>query len=589
MKPDCFVRIASVSELVGRGPFALSAEAVDLVVLRADQGWRAFEGRCPHQGALLGEGELEGDALVCRNHRWRFSVASGRRLGGEECLASCQVVERGGGLYADVSSLGGGARRLRETRSIDDLPGPPPLPVLGNLLRIDPARVHLVLEGWAAQYGTIYQFRLGPRRIVAVSDPALIEEAHRARPDAFRRQANMDLILSELGIRGVFNAEGDAWRAQRRLTVGALAQRNLRELYGGIRTVAERLAARWRRLALAGEPLDIVSELKRFTVDVAMRIAFGHDANTLEGSNDFVQRNLEILFPTINRRLFALAPTWRYFSLPADRRVERALGEIRAWLRDLLEQARERLAGEPMRAERPANFLEAMLTTADEEGKPFSDDTVMSNLLTFLAAGEDTTAYTLAWAVHQLCESPRWSSEISHEADAIAGPGAIPADYDQAGRLIRAGAVANETMRLRPVGPIGLLDANVDTVLGEYAIPKGASLAFLFRPATLDARNFADPLAFRPERWLEGIDGPQNVAAQMPFGAGPRMCPGRSLALIEIKTVLAALYGNFDVERVGDAAEVRELFGFTMSPAGLKVRLRTRGTGAPPSAVFAGA
>jgi nitrite reductase/ring-hydroxylating ferredoxin subunit len=91
MKPETFTRVAKASDLDGAGPFALSAGGADIVLLKAGWRWRAFEGRCPHQGALLGEGELDGGALVCRNHRWRFSVESGRREGGPECLASCPV------------------------------------------------------------------------------------------------------------------------------------------------------------------------------------------------------------------------------------------------------------------------------------------------------------------------------------------------------------------------------------------------------------------------------------------------------------------------------------------------------------------
>ena len=77
MKSDSFVRVANSSDLVGDGPFALSAAGVDVALVRTGAGWRAFQGRCPHQGALLGEGEIEGDKLVCRNHRWKFSLEFG--------------------------------------------------------------------------------------------------------------------------------------------------------------------------------------------------------------------------------------------------------------------------------------------------------------------------------------------------------------------------------------------------------------------------------------------------------------------------------------------------------------------------------
>ncbi len=100
-----------------------------------------------------------------------------------------------------------------------------------------------------------------------------------------------------------------------------------------------------------------------------------------------------------------------------------------------------------------------------------------------LIAGEDTTAFTLAWAVHELCESPRWASELRVEADAVVGPMDAPADLETANRLARANAVANETMRLRPVAPIAGLEANVDTTLGDIFVPKGTRVTVLLRPA----------------------------------------------------------------------------------------------------------
>ena len=313
MKPEKFARVADLSELKTAGPFALSANNVDVVLLRTGAGWRAFEGHCPHQGALLGEGELDDGVLVCRNHRWRFSVESGRREGGPECLASCPVAERDGGLFVDVTGLKPSSAPISATRTMDDLPGPKPLPLIGNLHQLDATRGHITLEGWSVQYGSTYQLRMGRRRAVATADPALVELALRSRPEAFRRSATIDSILSEAGVRGVFNAEGEAWRPQRKLATAALAQRHLRQLYPSIRSVAERLKARWQRTATGGAAIDIVEDIKRFTIDVTMLIVFGHDANAVGRTDDAIQRALEVIFPVLNRRTFALFPTWRYF------------------------------------------------------------------------------------------------------------------------------------------------------------------------------------------------------------------------------------------------------------------------------------
>jgi cytochrome P450 len=492
-------------------------------------------------------------------------------------LASYPVAERNGALFVDIAGLKPSAARIAATHSLDDLPGPKPSPLIGNLLQLDPTKAHLILEEWAARYGSIYQFWMGPRRIVATTDPASIEDILRARPETFRRPENLDRIISELGVKGVFNAEGDAWRPQRKLSVAALAQRNLQRLFPSIQLVAGRLKTRWERSASAGETLDVVEELKRFAVDVIMLIVFGHDANTVEQGNDVIQSELEVILPAINRRLFAFIPSWRYIQTASDRRLNRAFVNVRAWLDGLLAEARTRLKTEPERTQKSSNFVEAMVTASDENGNLFSDDVIISNLLTMLIAGEDTTAFTVAWAIHHLCDSPRWASEIRREADEILGESIVAGSHEVATRLVRASAVASETMRLRPVVPISFHDANVDTSLHQYFVPKRTTVAPLLRPAAVDRANFLDPLAFRPERWLEDSIRPHNVSAYMPFGSGPRMCPGRSLGLLQVKTLLSMLYKNFDVERVGSSGDVSELFrGLTMSPAGLRVRLRSR-------------
>jgi cytochrome P450 len=301
-----------------------------------------------------------------------------------------------------------------------------------------------------------------------------------------------------------------------------------------------------------------------------MLVAFSHDVNTVEQSGDVIQRELEIIFPALNSRLFALFPIWRIVRLPSDKRLERALKNVRTWLGGLIDKARAGLKSDPDRA--PSNFLEAMLTAVNEEGEPFADDVIMSNLMAMVLGGEDTTSNTLAWAVHHLCDSPEWAAEIRREADQLLGPSDVAEDIEVANRLSRAGAVADETMRLRPVAPVSFFDANVDTTLYEYLIPKGTTVVILPRIPATDQKNFVEPRAFRPQRWIEQHTGVHEAFA--PFGAGPRMCPGRALAVIEMKTLLSMLYKSFDVDRIGRAEDVAELFGFTMSPLGLRVRLR---------------
>jgi cytochrome P450/nitrite reductase/ring-hydroxylating ferredoxin subunit len=571
-----WVPVGRSAELAGSGPYVANAGGIDLVLLRAPSGLKAYEGRCPHQGALLGEGELDDGTLVCRNHRWRFDVETGARRGGAQCLRACPVREEGGTIEADVSPIAA-THVSRAKRKMRDLPGPPSLPIVGSAHLVDSAAVHLRLEEWAKKFGTPFKFRFGPMRIVAFADVPSMMAILRERPEMFRRTSDLAPAFRELGIAGVFSAEGAAWRPQRRLSMEALSHRHLRGFYPALATVAERLRKRWAAAAERGDTLDLPDELKRFTVDITTQLVFGYDINTLEQTGDVIQDKLELIFPTLNRRLFSVFPTWRWIRSPSDRRVDRAVADIRTWIAGLVDKARARVAASPELEAHPANLLEAMIATRDENGKPFDDEVIHGNAMTMLLAGEDTTAYTLAWAVHHLIDAPGEVGALRSELDGELGDAVVPPSIDAAGRLAYAGAVANEAMRLRPVAPMLGLEALVDTTVGDVEIPKGTGVLCLTRQPALDKANFDDPQAFRPSRWIDvQRAGAHDSSALLPFGSGPRICPGRTLALLEMKVLLATLYKNFEVDRVGAADAVRELFAFTMKPASLEVRMRAR-------------
>ena len=192
--------------------------------------------------------------------------------------------------------------------SLGDLPGPRGLPLLGNLHRIRFDRLHLILEDWAEQYGAIFRIRIGPHRIAVISDRSAIQRILVQRPEGFRRTAMLESVVAEMHLKGVFAAEGEDWRRQRRIVTAALNRAKLKDFFPTLAVTVGRLQRRWERAADASEPVDLCRDLMRFTVDVTMQLAFGVDANTLETPGPVIQRHLDRVFPVLHRRVNAALP-----------------------------------------------------------------------------------------------------------------------------------------------------------------------------------------------------------------------------------------------------------------------------------------
>jgi hypothetical protein len=96
-------------------------------------------------------------------------------------------------------------------RAISDLPGPPRLSLIGNAHKlVDSSRTHLVAEEWCRRYGPIYRIAIGRRSMVAIGDAEAINEILRERPHGFRRPANQQAVIGEMGGKdGIFIAEGE--------------------------------------------------------------------------------------------------------------------------------------------------------------------------------------------------------------------------------------------------------------------------------------------------------------------------------------------------------------------------------------------
>lgn len=469
-----------------------------------------------------------------------------------------------------------------DLRGIDELPGPRPLPGIGNALRLRPDTLHLTLEHWSRMHGSVFRFAIGPRRtVICVTDRAAVNAALRDRPGGFRRSRLMQEMLLELGIDGVFTAEGDDWRRQRRLAVTALNTDHLRRFYAVVDAALGRLHGRLAAAADHGAPLDIGRELGRYTVDVTTALAFGVEAGPADAE---LERHVTAVFAGVGRRLSFPIPYWRRFKLPVDRELDRSVAVLREAIDGFIAAARARMDADPARAAAPANFLEGMLAAQRSEGR-YSESELFGNVLTMLLAGEDTTAHTLAWSLWLLAQDPAARARLATEAAAVLGDATRPPDAASVERLDYAEGVVREALRLHGVAPVIFLETATDQVLGGVRVPAGTEVLLMTRRLATQDAAFTRPTTFAPERWLAGGALPaHDTKTFLPFGAGPRFCPGRNLALLEAKAALGMIGRCFEVTLDPAAPPVREVMGFTMAPGGLSVRLAHR-PAAPSAAV----
>lgn len=396
------------------------------------------------------------------------------------------------------------------------------------------------------------------RRTLLVNDPDEIEHVLVGNASNYCKSIQQQRRLRPALGDGLLTAEGAAWQSARRVAAPLFSPKAIALLFDDMLESSAVMRDRWLDRRAIEAPLDLAAEFQRLTYEIVSRTIF---SGALDQDRARVHANMAIYFETLGRVDFASLlnlPQW--MPTPAAWRARPALSVFRSIV--------DRIVGE--RAEQPdrdvRDLLDRLIRAPDPlNGALMTTEAVSDNVLTFLAAGHETTANALAWILYLLALFPDTEATVLGELIAVVGE--RPSHAEPFERLVFTRAVVNEALRLYPPAPFMGREAVATDDIAGRRIDAGTQI--LISPWIVHRHRslWEDPDHFRPERFMPPHDRSIPRGAFIPFGLGPRVCIGRGFAVQEILVVLATILPVFRF-RLLDAASVRPQARITLHPAG---------------------
>ena len=377
----------------------------------------------------------------------------------------------------------------------------------------------------------------GPLGIGAVvSDPAAIRRILVDNVGNYGKDALQKRILAPGLSHGLLTSEGEEWRIQRRALAPLFTPRVTASFASAMARNAQALTERWARLR-PGHILDVQPQMAQVTLNILGETIF---SDGLERDPKEFMEAMSHFFATIGSLdLFDLLDFPDWMPRLSKLRSRPAVAFFQSAVEDIIAR-RKALLAEDQPA--PEDLLTLLLRARDPQtGAGLGDLEVKANIMTFIAAGHETTANALTWSLFLLSLSPQWRERLAREADAVLDG---PLD-EMVERLVETRAVIEEAMRLYPtVASLSREALGPDDLCGRR-IRKGTLVVIAPYVLHRHALLWNDPSRFDPSRFLPGARDKIDRYAYLPFGAGPRICIGAAFSIQEAVLVLAAIMRRF--------------------------------------------
>jgi cytochrome P450 len=375
--------------------------------------------------------------------------------------------------------------------------------------------------------------------LIHVADRELIEQMFRWKPAQYNVGEPRQIMEPVTGPSSILLLDGQRHMRMRKLMLPPFHGEAIAHYAELIEEITEREIGRWR----PGDTIRTRTVAQAITMEVIIRAVFGITDPERVAELKGVLPRLSAINPVLaleaaRRDLGRLSP-WGRFVRDRDR-ADRMLYE------EIGRRRREADAGAA-----PRDILGLLLAARDEDGEPLTDAELRDELITLLLAGHETTASSIGWAFERLLRTPHALERLTAEAKA-----GEASDYMD--------AVIKETLRLRPVVSEVFRAPTEPTELGGYLIEPGAQVAASILLVQYDPELYPpDPLAFRPERFLDGAPEPYTW---IPFGGGVRRCLGAAFAQLEMKVVIATILSRARLRAPRARDEKARFRGVTLLP-----------------------
>lgn len=450
------------------------------------------------------------------------------------------------------------------------LSGPRVWPLLGSLpgLIQHSSRMHDWITDNLRTCGGTYQtcttaipFVARKQGLVTVTcDPKNLEHILKNRFDNYPKGPTWQAAFHDLLGDGIFNSDGDTWLFQRKTAALEFTTRTLRQAMARwvSRAIKLRFCPILETAQLEGKPVDFQDLLLRLTFDNICGLTFGKDPQTL--SPGLPENSFALAFDRATeatlQRFILPEVVWKLMKtlgLGMESTLSKSLGHIDEYLTNIIETRKQELQSQRQGGSGIPH--DDLLSRFMKKKESYSEEFLQHVALNFILAGRDTSSVALSWFFWSVIQNPNVEEKIIAEICTVLmetrGNDTSkwvqePLVFEEVDRLIYLKAALSETLRLYPSVPEDSKHVVADDILpsGTF-VPKGSSITYsIYSTGRMKFIWGDDCLEFKPERWLSSDGSKFEVHDSyrfVAFNAGPRICLGKDLAYLQMKSIAAAV------------------------------------------------